>query len=150
MTDPHVIKLVNRQGQRAFVIDESNFSLGYTPDAKQFESYFVAQQFIRDHKLEKNGTRAYILDKARLLADLQLYSEASPIKKTMHYVENAAGEKLFYDVAKNTYYFSKGDLGYCVWHNKKDIAEFVDHLKLEGTFEIKDLIPDETNLKLMT
>ncbi len=69
----YVIKLINRDNERGYLIDTPKGIIiskgGITADITQFPTFQDAQQFIRDRKVERRGVKAYIRDNYDLMKD---------------------------------------------------------------------------------
>ncbi len=136
----YVIKLIKKDGQRGYVIDSKEGIMICTDkvsmDITQFDDIKSARTFIKDKKLERNGTRAHIRTNEDLMKDELLHGVA-PVKTDLYYFENEKKEKMFFDKKQEGYYFDKKDVGYCVWPNKGDAEKFHAAYKFPDTITIE-------------
>lgn len=141
MNDFHIIKLVNSNMGKGFVINETQFVSEFTPSVKHFESYFLAHQFIHDNNLTRNGTRAYILDKKMLMNELQASGHvlALPANTQLYYVENKLGLKLFQYISPDDYFFSNNPIGFCVWTDENECKADMAKTQIDEEYFIKPL-----------
>lgn len=125
----YCIKLIKGStGERGYVIDRGSdvdveITFGdYREQATKFTSPEEAKKFIRERKLEKGKTKAYVRDNDEIAKEIAATHgkgpEPKPIDKPLYYAENVAGEKMFYNEEKKEFYFKKGDEGYPAYPDK--------------------------------
>lgn len=136
------IKVINKNGERGYVIDGPDgilISTGWVvSDIAKFPTYYDAQQFMREKKLENNQVKAYIRDNEDLMRD-EKGSGVSPMEKDMFYLENEKGERAFYHTKEDGYYFQKGVVGSCVWESEKQCQEFIKGMEFPFKINIKKI-----------
>ena len=104
---------------------------GVTNAITQFTTFKEAKEFIREHKLEKNGLRAYIRTNQDLIdmhsSDFVTYADA------LYYLETEDGHKMFYDTGSKQYFFRKQDIGFVCYKESdmEGLKEMVVNLSRE-------------------
>lgn len=136
------IKLINKNGERGYVIDAPEGIMiakgGIVSGIARFETYSDAQKFMREHKLENNQVKAYIRDNNDLIRD-EMGSGAAPIESDVFYLENENGEKAFYDTKQGGYYFKKGEVGFPVWETEKQCRDFIKVMDFPFAINVKKI-----------
>ncbi len=132
----YVIKLINtRNGNRGYVIDTKDgieLSVGNLDmNITQFETEKQAEKFIRERKLQRGGMTAHIRSNQELLEDEKGNPNLRPADGDIFFIENADGEKLFYDSKDKGYFYKKGEAGYPCWYTMEQITSFIEAYKLD-------------------
>ena len=134
----YCIKLINVNGVRGWLYDSKDgiqiITGGMHANITQFSTQKEAERFIRDRKLERQGTKAYvrtnqdIIDEAAIIETKGVFK----IKEPLFSLQNQLGHKLFYDSKKEEYFF-KPDVvfGYPAWKNEADATQFVQALEFK-------------------
>ena len=87
----------------------------FVADVTTFTSYADAQKFVTEHGLDKKpGVKWYIKDGDDLIRE----GVNTDITVPLFCVENQAGWKLFWSVAKKTHYWDNKEFGYVVVHQE--------------------------------
>ncbi len=138
----YVIKLVNEKSEaNGFVIDGPDgiiLASEYVIEVKQFHSHLQAKQFIFDNKLEQKRTKAYIRSSEDIM-DEGGSKNIVPAQGEVCYIENAEGEKIFFDTKHQCYYFELRDVGQCCWKTKDDAQKFIDGCDFKCEVFIKSI-----------
>lgn len=134
----YVIKCVNSEGEVGWLVDhKEGIQLvvgGFHSDITQFKTYQKAQIFLLHNKIERNGTRAYIVSNEQLMKEMGTGNIPGVMIGTseMCYIENERGEKLFFDPKQQAYHFEADDVGYCCWKTKEDAEKFIEAYELKS------------------
>lgn len=76
MSEFYVIKLINHNGERGYLIDSPDgikiVTGGVHTDITQFETEKAASCFIREKKIERRGVKAYIRSNTDMINDAQI------------------------------------------------------------------------------
>ncbi len=132
----YCIKLIGSNGNRGYVMDTpKGINLivdGLIADITQFKTYQDAQQFIRDRKLERGGTKAYIRDNHDLIKEFN--KDLVKMDKDVFYIEDVLGYKLCFDSAKDAYFLDKRETGFCVWEAEEQCTQFINAYELTDVF----------------
>jgi hypothetical protein len=140
MAEFYCIKLIrNSDGVRGWLIDSPRgveISVGgATTDITMFTTEQDALKFIREHKVERGGIKAYVRTNQEMIQEYKDSGDkgmsAVPKDKPLYHLENHIGEKLFYDSKTETYCFKKVDAGYPVWDNEEEIRSSVKKADLQ-------------------
>ena len=137
----YVIKIINRGGQRGYLVDSPKGIMiadGITGEITQFKTSEEAQKFIRDRKIERGGIKAYIRDNDDLMKEEA--KSLTTLSVDAFYIENEDGEKVFFDGKHQGYYFDKSDVGYCLWKTEEDAKTVIVHFKFTDS-SVKKLYP---------
>jgi len=118
-----IIKLINPNGQKGYVcknkkgvfisIDSVNTSI------IQFESDKEAKTFIKENRLERGKTKAYVKSNEELLTDGKIEG-ITQLKDTKYYIGDDYGRKVYFDIPSWGYYLNQGNIGYCCWNTKAE------------------------------
>jgi len=122
----YYLKVINtRNGERGYVFEKDGKVLiadVFKYDVvKIFKSYYDAQQYMREKKIERGGVTAHIRD----MEDLKKEGLISSTKDALFTVVSDKGEKIFFDSLKQEYYFDNKPVGYCIWKAEKDVENFI-------------------------
>lgn len=142
----YIIEIRNKQNQKGFILTDYTKKNPYvisldkpTGDIMQFTHYSEAQNFLREHKIEKNGVRAYIKDNQDMIKE----NMGDPITKEMFFIENVHGERIA--PAPNGqvgYVFQNIAVGFCVWPTEVEADEFMDYYNIKNA-KVKPLKPKQ-------
>lgn len=142
------IKLINKNGERGYILDSPEGIMiaknGVVSNIKQFETYSHAQKWLRENKVENNRCKAYIRDNFDLMKD-ENGSGISVLEKEAYYLENEKGEKLCYDAEQEGYYFKKCEIMYCFFESEKELQEFCEQFEFDVKVIIKKHSPTKIN-----
>ncbi len=140
----YVIKLIAPNGNRGYVFDSPDGIMlvvgGIHANITQFPSFRDARNFIREHKMEKKGNRAYIRTNQDLIDEESNSPGISPAQEEVFYVGNDEGMRMFYDSKTGQYFFRMQDVGFCCWRKQdletlskqvEDINKELPDLKVE-------------------
>lgn len=109
----------------------------------RFDTVALAKAFIRENKLKRKYCTCTILPETDLLKDPDYPS--APVNKTMFYIANPAGERLFYSPKTNTYHFANCEIGYAAWDKVENAQKFIDSVTFNHPVEIKEISPETSN-----
>ncbi len=125
----YVIKLINRDGGRGYVIDTPDgimISGVFHITTTQFPTAKEAEDFIRTRKLERQGTKAYVRSNDDIVLINSVVDQGLSKLEEAYCVENESGEKVFYDAKLGHYFFDKKDVGYCCWYTEEQAQNFIN------------------------
>lgn len=137
MSEFYVIKLINQNGERGYLIDSPDgikiVNGGVHTDITQFETEKDASSFIRERKIERGGVKAYVRSNADMIKDAQIVETQgiSRFEQTLYCIENQDGWKLFYDSKIEGYYFKNVEAGFPVWKSEEEIMKFCSAADLQ-------------------
>lgn len=138
MADFFVIRLINKDGTRGWLVDRpegiSISTGGVISDITQFDTEELANKFIRERKLERSGVKAYVRTNGELIEDVRESGEAGmlPSDTPIYHIENEREEKLFYDSKREVYFFKQmGEFGFPIWNTEEEIRVFVKEMKFQ-------------------
>ena len=139
-----IIKLITGDNRRGYVIDGAEGIMisvdALVSDVKRFNTEKAARIFIKDRKLERQGTRAFIRSNKDLMTENE--SGVKPLVGDVYYFETESGEKICYD-PKTEYYLDKVDVGYCCWTDMAEMEKnreiFSEHFGLTEKLLIKTI-----------
>ncbi len=147
MSGFYVIKIINKRGERGYLIDSPD---GYkialeavTGDVANFGTFEEAATFIRKNRLENNGCKAYVLSNEDLLNEkptgIVNAEQLGKKKEELYFLETDKGMRLCYYARTQDYYFKKCDVGFVIYQEsqlpalKKQVADWSKKLKLSIT-----------------
>lgn len=154
----YCIKLINRDGTRGWLFDGpkgiSVITGGFHSDITQFDNFAAANNFIRERKIERRGTKAFVRSNLELMEECQGKEGGSlvPAKSYFYHLENHKGEKCFYDSTKEVYFFKQmGEAGFPVWYDENQVRSFVKLMKFEQSqiFLVKHEMNDKPTITLI-
>jgi hypothetical protein len=99
-------------------------------DCLKFSSYQQAQEFIREHDLEKNGIKAYILDNDDIIKQVNGTESTSAMKKSWAIVDES-GDYVHYEPKQEAYFFDKQWGGACSFEDQEKASEFIQKMKVD-------------------
>lgn len=140
-----IIQVINKNRQRGFVIDRpSGIQIvidALHRDVTQFYSLDDAKAFIKQHKLDNNGNRAYVRtfeECLQMISSGQVTAEQLGLKSDadLFYIERQDGAKLCYDAKNEQYFFKNVARGFCVYKDDNNLKE-MEKLLIEQNFKFK-------------
>ncbi len=143
----YVIKMINKRGERGYLVDTPDgikVSLeAFTSDVAQFGTFEEAKQFIRKRKLENNGCRAWVVSNEDVMNEKPtgIVDEDTLRKREgeVYFLETSDGMKYCYDTRKEQYYFRKCDVGFCIFYEKDlpDLKKEIVAIKKEMNLDVR-------------
>jgi hypothetical protein len=129
----YVIRVVNtKNSQRGFVMEvngEIKIVLdALTPQVSQFSTPRQAMDFIKKHKIEKNGVECLIVNNEELMREMPKGILAAKGEQVF-YIESQDGKRrIFFDTQTKEYRFDTKDTGFCCWFDRESAQAFVDDI----------------------
>lgn len=126
----YVIRMISPSGERGYLFDSKDGIKIITEmraDVTQFQTFDEATAFIREHKLERRGVRAYAIDSNALLDD-KLFMQGTDGQE-VYFIENDAGQKVFFNAKEGVHFFRKADVGFCCWKDDDNLRNMVKELE---------------------
>jgi hypothetical protein len=129
-----VIEVTNALRKKGFLIVSPAgiaFAVGgYDINVKQFYTEESARDFVKENKIYKMGT-------IRIVSNQEILDTyASPAKGDVFVIVNEKDEHLFFDTAKEKYYFADRKIGCCAWFDKSEVEKFIKYRQPEFPYNV--------------
>jgi hypothetical protein len=136
----YVIQVLNAKEETGWVVERPD-GIFITPqmmsDVKQFKSYKKAEVFIRRMKGGGDRKTQFFIRSNEYLMENKIGMVT--MDKTVWYIENEDGEKLFYDAKEDGYYFDDQEVGYVCWQTEEQANHNIKIFEEDGAFGVKKM-----------
>ncbi len=141
----YVIKTIGNDGIKAWFIDTPNgikISIdGVSPDITNFRTYNEANDLIKNGLdiVGKKPANLYIHDNDDLLRDTDIKKGIATTSEPMYYLQDKEGKKVFYNARSAEYYWSKYDVGFCLWRSTKALNIYLSRVNFAKPIAIQKI-----------